>query len=236
MSTSSRSSLINTVVSGLSVVAVVFVAYYVYTYFFSSMSSKQSKEFNEVATPYVSENETLAVAKSSSNADVNVENGGGNVGNQVVQQAMDSNYLPYQAAGAGQAYRASFPESEDPASISAPPAARYQMNLDQLMPASWRGPSATSGEGDGCAESVDGQWAKYAPTKGAFARYQSAAGSARLSMNTRNTNKRNLGVRNLLRPSPPLPMSTREFAFNDSSFRNDLVYNATGFYPEDASC
>jgi hypothetical protein len=68
-----------------------------------------------------------------------------------------------------------------------------------------------------------------------FDRYVTAAGSARLGMNTRSRNPTG-GVRNLLLSGTPLPVSGSEVAFNDSGFRQDLAYNSLGFYPAQASC
>lgn len=133
------------------------------------------------------------------------------------------------------AYESAYPQQESNASLTVGPApyqtnnAAYQLNLDSLMPSSWR---VTS-----CPETSDqeGEWSKYAPSKAAFSRYQAAAGSARLSVNTRVKNPTG-GVPLLLRASPPVPMAAKEIPFNDSSFRNDLIYNATGFYPQSTAC
>lgn len=105
------------------------------------------------------------------------------------------------------------------------------MNVDKLMPASWR-------KGPGCGElsEDEAQWARYAPSQGAFDRYITAAGSARLSLNTRSPLARITGTPNLLRQAPKVPIGAFESDFLDSDWRQSLIFNATGNYPESISC
>lgn len=132
------------------------------------------------------------------------------------------------------AYSGAYPNMQLQGTAAAHNAAQASnLNVDSLMPASWRGSKNTS-----TAQGYRDQemWAKYAPTKDAFDRYVTAAGSARLSINTRDGLQRNLGVPLLLRQGPAIPLSTREHAFNDSSFRQQAIYNATGAFPQSTSC
>lgn len=106
-----------------------------------------------------------------------------------------------------------------------------KLEIDNLMPASWRGIKNCATE-----TTDDAEWAKYAPSKAAFDRYITASGSVRLGVNTRDSNSKTLGVPLLLRPSPPVPLSTQEMPFLDSDQRQSLIYNATGHFPQDTSC
>ena len=106
------------------------------------------------------------------------------------------------------------------------------LDADKLMPESWRG--GVSGCPSSATQGPSQNWAKFAPTKEAFNQYITAAGSARLGVNTRV--KAPGGVRSLLRGGPTVPLSSTQVTFNDSGFRNDLVYNSTGFYPDTAHC
>lgn len=166
-------------------------------------------------------------------------------------------FHPY-GSNVASAYQARFPSSEDPQGaalfpkspgapkgcggnydgcpLSVSPGCNsdkwgYQLNVDHLMPASWRG---TAGCGAGSVDETE--WSKFAPSKSAFSRYITASGSARLSLNTRSPLGRQVGTSLLLRPSPPLPLSAKEHEFNDSSFRADLVMQSTGMYPENTDC
>ncbi len=107
-----------------------------------------------------------------------------------------------------------------------------QLDLDKLVPSNWRGTQD-------CASPVatdKSNWAKFAPTREAFNQYITAAGSARLGINTRNPLSRRIGTPLLLREGPSVPMSTTQIPFNDSAYRNDLIYNSTGFYPKSGWC
>ncbi len=105
------------------------------------------------------------------------------------------------------------------------------MNVDKLMPASWR-----KGPGCGQLSEDEAQWARYAPSPGAFDRYITAAGSARLSLNTRSPLARITGTPNLLRQAPKVPIGAFQSEFLDSDWRQSLIFNATGNYPESISC
>lgn len=145
-------------------------------------------------------------------------------------------FYPY-GQHAGAAYDASYPNSEDQASryprgCGASGASQgYELNIDSLMPASWKGP-----QNCGADSAAGSQWAKFAPTKEAFDRYITAAGSARLSMNTRSPLARQTGIPLLLRQGPPVPISAQEYPWGDSGFRQDLVFKQTGRYPTSTAC
>lgn len=109
----------------------------------------------------------------------------------------------------------------------------YDLNLSALMPASWRGTQACDGQGAGIEDEV-GSWSRYAPSKDSFNNYITAAGSARLGLSTRTKNV--LGIPNLLRSSPALPMSASNIPFGDSSIRQDLVFSSLGMYPSQVQC
>jgi len=147
-----------------------------------------------------------------------------------------SGYYPYgqhQAAN----YDASYPNAEDLASKyprgcgGAGPSQGYELNIDSLMPSSWKGPKNC-----GTDSAADSQWSKYAPSKQAFDRYITAAGSARLSLNTRSPLARQTGIPLLLRQGPAVPISAQEYPWGDSSFRQDLVFRQEGRYPTSTSC
>ncbi len=122
----------------------------------------------------------------------------------------------------------------------------YNLNVESLMPASWRSGSAnasTSSPSSCGSESDDSaQWAAYAPSKAAFDSYITTAGSARLGVNTRTAKARNTGLPNLLRDavaggsSGPVPIGADAVLFNDSDFRQTLVYNSTGKFPDLTWC
>lgn len=141
-------------------------------------------------------------------------------------------FAPYGATD-DSSYFADYPQSEDPSSVTGDGSpSSYDMNLSALMPASWRG-AGNCASVDAGGE-VD-EWGKYAPSKASFENYITAAGSARLGMNTRVRNPTG-GIANLLRPAPPVPMSAADVTFNDSSFRQDLVYDSMGMYPTQVQC
>jgi hypothetical protein len=99
------------------------------------------------------------------------------------------------------------------------------------MPGSWR-------DGDKCPDGSDpnSQWAKYAPTKDAYWRYVTAAGSARTAVNTRIP-WRIVGQPLLLRPGTATPL-THSWAtpFGESSLRQDVLANSSGVYPQWNAC
>lgn len=148
-----------------------------------------------------------------------------------------ASFYPY-GENEGAAYDASYPNAEDMSSKyprgcgSATSADGYQLNVDSLMPASWRGGAQSCGD----QSEAGSQWAKYAPTKESFDRYITAAGSARLSLNTRSPLGRQTGTPLLLRQGPAVPISAQEYPWNDSGFRQDLVFNQTGRYPTSTAC
>lgn len=152
-------------------------------------------------------------------------------------------YFPYpQTSGAS--YDMNYPNAEDVASkyprgpINNPTMGTsmdnsnqpYNLNIDSLMPASWR-------QGTSCASGTDNtEWSRYSPTKSAFNNYITASGSARLSMSTRSPLSRQVGISDLLRQGPPLPLSGTIMPFSDSSFRQDLIFNQLGRYPSADNC
>ncbi len=105
------------------------------------------------------------------------------------------------------------------------------LNVAPLMPASWR-----KDPGCGDLSEDEAQWARYAPSAGAFDRYITAAGSARLSLNTRSPLARITGTPNLLRQAPKVPIGAFQSEFLDSDFRQSLMFNATGNYPMSTNC
>lgn len=148
-----------------------------------------------------------------------------------------SAYYPYSGGQGAAAFDSAYPNeadmsSQQPRGCPSSQQAGYALNVNTLMPASWRGNSQC---GDSAA--VDGsQWTKYAPTKEAFDRYITAQGSARLSLNTRNPLARQVGLPDLLRQQPPMPLAAEEIVFNDSSFRQDTIFRQLGRYPSSTTC
>ena len=128
----------------------------------------------------------------------------------------------------------------DPGSVCAPAGDSkygYNLNVNHLMPASWRGPSEC-----GVEDTDSTQWAAYAPSKAAFDSYITTAGSSRLAVNTRTAQARQTGLPNLLKDmvqgsgGPPVPIGANAVTFNDSDFRQTLVYNSVGSFPEMTWC
>ena len=107
----------------------------------------------------------------------------------------------------------------------------YAINPDNLMPGNWR-------EGVGCSDGTDpnSQWAKYSPTRSAYYRYITAAGSARLGVITRSSMRKVLGVQNFLRSSTSTPITAAEITpFNGSSHRAEAIFRSVGSYPVEGS-
>jgi len=109
----------------------------------------------------------------------------------------------------------------------------YNLNVNHLMPASWRNDQSACG-----AESEDqAQWTAFAPSKTAFDNYITTAGSSRLAVNTRSAQARQIGLPNLVKDAvqggggAPVPIGSDAVLFNDSDFRQTLIYNSTGKYP-----
>ena len=146
-----------------------------------------------------------------------------------------SAYFPYAGNTRGAAaYDSAYPNEEDMSSQyprGCPSAVGYELNVNSLMPASWRAGSVTD------SAVVDGsQWSKYAPTRESFDRYITAQGSARLSLATRSPLGRIVGIPDLLRQAPPMPLSASEISFIDSENRLDAIYSAVGRYPTSTEC
>jgi hypothetical protein len=160
-------------------------------------------------------------------------------------------YYPF-SQNVAAAYDRQFPDSQDPSSLqkgtNATPrqqefcggggsaaASKGFLDMNTLMPQNWRSEGDVGSGCSGDASTLGAQtWAKFAPTKAAFNQYITAAGSARLGVNTRI--KTPGGVRSLLRGGAPVPITASEIIFQDSSFRQDLLQNATGIYPTLGMC
>lgn len=162
----------------------------------------------------------------------------GNMGDNGYGGAPDDNVNPAPLGYASyaytddNAYMGAFPQSEDSASLTSDGSpGEYDLNLNSLMPAGW-----SQASGCGAGES-DGQWGKFAPNKQQFEQYITASGSARYGMNTRTQNPTGgiQGLTNLIWPVAT-PVDGAEIPFNDSSFRQDLVYDSLNFYPAQAQC
>ena len=119
-----------------------------------------------------------------------------------------------------------------PDSTGNPGGCDYSINPSSLMPNSWR-------EGVKCNDSVDpqSQWAKFHPSREKYYRYITAAGSARLGINTRNPLRKVLGVQNFLRSATSVPLSTSTVAiFGDSSSRQQAIFDSVGEWPTGSHC
>lgn len=234
----------NDMFGGLGMISLGVIALIVLFFLYRSFSQAgQTKGGNGAAAPLPdpqppklsSPNDFFATADGA-NDGANTANADGNGGNAMdtapeVQPA-PLGFAPYGATD-DSSYFADYPQSEDPSSVTGDGSpSSYDMNLSALMPASWRGAgncAAVDAGGD------SDEWGKYAPSKASFENYITAAGSARLGMNTRVRNPTG-GIANLLRPAPPVPMSAADVTFNDSSFRQDLVYDSMGMYPPQVQC
>jgi len=146
-------------------------------------------------------------------------------------------YFPYSTQGQASMYDAAYPNEQDRSSLevrggSANTNGIGQMNINQLLPASWR-PNAQP-----LASEMGGDqlWSRYAPSRAAFDQYITAGSSARMRLNTRSPLGRQVGITDLLRPGTAVPLTADQFIFNDSSFRADLVQRATGRYPTSTNC
>jgi hypothetical protein len=114
----------------------------------------------------------------------------------------------------------------------------FQLNIGGLMPASWSPETAFRASLEGEQETIDSgaaDWYRYAPDKDAVNRYITSSGTTRFSMNTRNSNGRIVGMPNLLRTNPPVPLSTNEITFNNSENRQALI-DAIGCGPIPPGC
>ena len=157
----------------------------------------------------------------------------GNVDEQYAPNA----YKPYDVSHSyANANVQNFPEMEEnsqqyPRGCQSTEIGGYELNVDSLMPSGWKSKSLATSEA-----SDNGNWTKFAPSKQSFNRYITAAGSARLAMNTRNALSRNVGIPLLIRSGVRTPISTEQVLFGDSSFRQDEVFNATGVHPKNTHC
>ena len=107
------------------------------------------------------------------------------------------------------------------------------------MPASWR-PNARLGQGDelhtGGIHSENG-WDQSVPSADQYERFNATAGSARLALNTRWKSPVGAMQENIAGRQPPvIPIGTSAVEFNDSDARQSMIYNSTGFWPNDNKC
>jgi len=175
-------------------------------------------------------NEQMAAddAASNGNAGANAVAGMGDV------MPAPLGYTPY-AFTDDDAYFADYPNGiKGNSTMGDGQPSAYDLNLSSLMPASWRGSQDCNGAGAGIDDDVSG-WSRYAPSKESFNNYVTAAGSARLGLSTRVRNPTG-GISNLLRQAPPTVLSGTNVVFNDSGFRQDMVFNNLGFYPSQVQC
>lgn len=111
------------------------------------------------------------------------------------------------------------------------------MDVEKLMPASWRASDVASCPSD--MQTDDTEWTRTAPTSESFQNYINASGSARLSLNTRSPLARQIGMPDLaylLRQPPKVPLAAYQADWNDSDLRQSLVYEATGQFPVSTAC
>lgn len=80
--------------------------------------------------------------------------------------------------------------------------------------------------------SPDADFYRYAPTKDGVERYIQSAGASRVRLQTRSSLGRITGTPNLLRAPAPVPITSNDITFNDSSIRQNI---ATSVYCQDAS-
>jgi hypothetical protein len=136
------------------------------------------------------------------------------------------------SANLASAYRNNYPNSGVGDSvISRDPFAVQNLRRDSHMPISWRDNAPC-----GALAGDDTLFGKWAPTKAAYDNYITASGSARLSLNTRIKNPAGFNPWAGIRSQPPIPISGTAILFNDSSLRQDLIYNSTGVYPTSGMC
>lgn len=177
-----------------------------------------------------------AVSTASQAVGMGAETAPHNMGSDGYAAGPDDDVNPAPLGYASYAYTddnnfGAYPQSEDSASLTSDGApGDYELQLSSLMPAGWA-------QSAGCSGEAEGQWGKFAPTKQAFEQYITASGPARYGMNTRTQNPTGgiQGLTNLIWPVAT-PVGGGEIPFNDSSFRQDLVYDTQNFYPAQAQC
>jgi len=141
----------------------------------------------------------------------------------------NSSAYPDETASQSLAGKTTYSCAPDPTNVGG---CDYAINPDNLMPGSWR-------EGVSCSDGTDpnSQWAKYHPTRSAFFRYVTAAGSARLGANTRSSSRKVLGLQNPLRSGTSTPLTNAVISpFNDSSLRAQAIFDGVGSFPESTGC
>jgi len=117
-----------------------------------------------------------------------------------------------------------FSTSHMPSAVQVASDSRHSMQLDRLMPASWR-------EGAKTTDAASDEWSKHIPSKDKFSNYITASGSSRLAMSDRSViPSRLVGGDYSGRPKPAVPVSTGSLGIGDSAFRMDLAAAATGMY------
>lgn len=102
-----------------------------------------------------------------------------------------------------------------------------QLTTKGLMPGGWNGGEQAIKGADGCITDGDDDdrngWYDFAPTQAGFQNYIQASGACRAKESSRDPMRKKLGVRNLLRAPPPIPVSNDNCVFfNDSSYRQDI--------------
>lgn len=161
--------------------------------------------------------------------------------------AIDAQLLNEQRYGVANDNVGAYPDSSDPQGSLYPHMSQeigrgagmmeepnHNMEVDKLMPTSWR---LDSNAGCPKSESDDqAEWTRYAPSREAFNNYITAAGSARMSLNTRSPMARQVGLANPLRPGVKVPLGGYQSDFLDTDMRQTAIYNATGQYPESLAC
>lgn len=160
-------------------------------------------------------------------------------------------YYPF-SQNVAAAYDRQWPDMQDPSSLQKGvnmPLGQQQfcggggapnkgfLDMNTLMPAEWRASDESTGNGcAGNASALGAQtWSSFAPNKAAFNQYITAAGSARLGLNTRSKNPGG-GVRSLLRGGAPIPITAAAILFNDTDARQMSVQNSTGMFPTTTYC
>jgi len=172
-------------------------------------------------------------------------------GQQGCNTTLPMGFYPF-SQNVAAAYDRQWPDMQDPSSLQKGvnmPLGQQQfcggggapnkgfLDMNTLMPAEWRASDESTGGGcAGNASALGAQtWSSYAPSRAAFNQYVTAAGSARLGVNTRSKNPGG-GVRNLLRSPTAVPITAASILFNDSDQRQSAIQNSTGMYPTTTYC
>lgn len=111
---------------------------------------------------------------------------------------------------------------------SGTPAQAMQLDRSALLPfsssGSWTPAHAQrQAHAEAMAGDATANWYSYAPAASQIDATLIAAGDVRYGINSRSGMGRVLGMPNLLRSVPPVPVTSSQVTFLDSSFRMDLV-------------